>query len=113
MSNIPTPSQTFENLLHMIIRTTPDIQLAKVKPHLLTFIAHPIIKELIGASDAPVQAIVNTSPNLDLQKIQDSLQQLSKAVEALKKTPPPPHSSKDANANKSKQKLPTPHKPPT
>ena len=101
------PSQAFENILHMIICTSPDIQLAKVKPHLLTFISHPIIKELIGQSDAPAQADVNTSPNLDLQKIQESLQQLSKAVEALKKAPPP-FSNKDTKASKSKQKSPAP-----
>jgi len=107
MSNVPTPSQAFENILFMIICTSPDIRLAKVKPYLLTFISHPIIKELIGQSDAPAQADVDTSPNLDLQKIQESLQQLSKAVEALKKAPPP-SSNKDTKASKSKQKSSAP-----
>jgi len=58
-----------------------------VKLHLLTFISHPVMKELISQSNAPAQATVDSSPNLDLQKIQDSLLQLSKAVEALKKAP--------------------------
>jgi len=107
MSNVPTPSQAFENILHMIICTSPDIQMAKVKPHLHTFISHPIIKELIGQSDAPAQADVDTSPNLDLQKIQESLQQLSKAVEALKKAPPP-SSNKDTKASKSHLHPPQP-----
>ena len=111
MSNIPMPPQAFENLLLMIICTEPDIQLAKVKPHLIAFTSHPIIKGLIGQSDAPAQAIVDTSPNLDLQKIQDSLLQLSKAVEALKKAPPP-LSNKDSKASKSKQKSSVPVQPP-
>jgi len=105
------PSQAFKNILHMIICTSPDIWLAKVKPHLLTFISHPIIKELIGQGDAPAQADVDTSPNLDLQKIQESLQQLSKAVEALKKAPPPPPTRTQRQAKVSKSR-PHPPQPP-
>jgi len=112
MSNISMPFQAFENLLLIITHTELSIQLAKVKPHLLTFITYPIIKELIGQSEALAQANIDTSSNLDLQKIQDSLQQLSKAVEALKKAPPPP-SNKGVNAAKSKQKASTPYNPPT
>ena len=70
MSNIPIHPQAFENLLLMIICTEPSVQLAKVKPHLLTFISHPIIKELIGQVDAPALPAVATPPNLKLQKIQ-------------------------------------------
>ena len=95
MSDIPTPSpalggpQTaFENLLNIIISTTNPVRMAKVRPHLLTFISHPIIKELIGESDAPAQTFANTTTDLALQMIQDSLQQLSRTVEALKKAPP-------------------------
>jgi len=107
-----SPEKAFEYILSTIIHTEPEIRLAKVKPVLITFISHPIIKELIGQSEVPAQAKTDNSPNLDLQKIQDSLQQLSKAVKALKKAPPPPHSNNDTNVNKSKQKSPTPHKPP-
>jgi len=117
MSNIPTPSpalrgpeKAFESLLITIICTEPHIRLAKVKPHLLTFITHPVIQELIGKSDVPAQPTVDTSPNLELQKIQDSLLQLSKAVDALKKVPPP--SNKDTSASKGKQKLSAPIKTP-
>jgi len=88
-----SPEKAFEYILSTIICTEPEIWLAKVKPVLLTFISHPIIKELIGQSEVPAQAKNDNSPNLDLQKIQDSLQQLSKAVEALKKAPPPSHIS--------------------
>jgi len=80
MSNIPThipalnsPEKAFEYILNTIIHTELQVWLAKVRPHLYIFIAHPIIKELISKSDAPAQPPVNTSPNLDLQKIQDSL----------------------------------------
>jgi len=116
MSETPMPKQLFKSpeeafmyMLKIISCTQPYIWLAKIRPHLLTFISHPTIKELIGQSDAPAQTSVDTSPKLDLQKIQDSLLQLSKAVEALKKAPPSPPSNKDANASKSKQKLSTPH----
>jgi len=87
--------------------------LAKVRPHLHTFISYLTIKELLGQSNAPAQTFVNTLPNLDLQKIQDSLLQLSKAVEASKKAPSSPPSNKDTNMSKSKQKLSAPYKPPT
>jgi len=92
---------------------TPQNWTAVIKPQLARFLSLPIIKELIDKGDAPAQPNTDTSPNLDLQKIQESLQQLSKAVEALKKAPTHPPPSKDANANKSKQKPSTPHKPPT
>jgi len=75
-------------MLKIISCTQPHIWLAKIRPHLLTFISHPTIKELIGQGNAPAQTSVNISLKLDLQKIQDSLLQLSKAVEALKKAPP-------------------------
>jgi len=108
MSNIPMPSQAFEKILDMIICTKLHIWLAKVKPHLLTFISYPTIKELIGQSDTPAPPTVNNTPNLELQKIQDSLMQLSKAVEALKKAPP--LSNKDTTPSKSKQKSSAPLK---
>ena len=116
MSNNPTPSpafagpqQAFEHILSTIIATNSFIRVAKVRPHLLAFISHPIIKELIADGDAPTPPVDAPSPNLDLQKIQDSLMQLSKAVEALKKAPPS-NSNKDNNASKNKQKLSDPQK---
>ena len=84
------PKEPFENILSQIIHTDPFIWEARVKPHLLAFFTHPIIKELIGQSNAPALPPNNPFPNLELQKIQDSLMQLSKAVDALKKAPPSP-----------------------
>ena len=107
------PQEAFETILSQIIQTTLFIWEAKVKPHLLTFLSHPIVKELIGGSNAPAQPNTDNSPPLELQKIQDTLQQLSKAVEALKKAPPTPPSCKDANVSKSKQKVSTPPHPPS
>jgi len=73
MSNTPTqlpaldsPEKAFDYILTSIIRTELHIQLAKVKPNLLRFILHPIIKELIGKSNAPAQPTVDNSPNLDI-----------------------------------------------
>ena len=118
MSNIPTPLQAsggpkkaFEDILNNIITSPPAQRLAIVRPHLLTFLSHPIIKELASQSESPAQALPHTSSNLELQKIQDSLAQLSKAVDALKKGNPPSPKATKANANKAKPS--TPQKPPT
>ena len=117
MSNIPMPSpapggpkKAFEDILNNIITSPPAQRLAIVWPHLLTFLSHPIIKELASQSKAPAQAQPHTSNNLELQKIQDSLMQLSKAVDALKKGNPPPHKANKDNASKAKP--PASHKPP-
>jgi len=62
----PRRMKAFDYILTSIICTEPHIRLAKVKPNLLRFILHPIIKELIGKSNAPAQPTVDNSPNLDI-----------------------------------------------
>ena len=100
------PKKAFEDLLNNIITSSPAQRLAIVWPHLLTFLSHPIIKELAIQSESPAQAQPLTSNNLELQKIQDSLVQLSKAVDALKKGNPSSHKDTKANANKAKPAAP-------
>ena len=75
MSDIPTtpklfggPQEAFETILSQIIQTTPFIREAKVKPHLLTFLSHPIVKELIAGSDAPAQPNINNPPLWNYRK---------------------------------------------
>ena len=73
MSNIPTPSlalrgpkEAFATILNAIITATPAQRLANIQPHLLTFLSHPIIKELASQCEPPAQAQSTTSNNLEL-----------------------------------------------
>ena len=98
MSNIPTlasqlashpPDKIFSTLLDIIIASTPNAQLTKVKPELISFISHPVIKELLEEGDAPALPRPTSSDNLELLKIQDTLSSLTKAIEGLRKANPP------------------------
>jgi hypothetical protein len=113
MSKFPTPQraldgpkEAFDCVLEHIIATQPANREAKIKPHLLNFISHPIIKELIGCSDDPPAQ--TDSNNLELARIQETLVQLSKAVDTLKKDNTTP--SEKANP-RSKQKASATSKP--
>jgi hypothetical protein len=113
MSKFPTPQralngpkEAFDCILEHIIATQSAIREAKIKPHLLNFISHPVIKELIGRSDDPLAQ--TDSNNLELARIQETLAQLSKAVDTLKKDNTTP--SEKANPH-SKQKASTISKP--
>ena len=117
MLNIPTgkplsdpPGEAFKWLLNTIISSPSSAREAKIKPHLLTFIAHPIIKDLLAQSEppAPTQA---KSDNLDLQKIQDSLSMLAKAVESLKKGAPPQKPQTPKKPTQKGAPTPTPTRP--
>ena len=85
---VGSPNEALDFVLSSIISASPEIREAKVKPYLRTFLSHPVIKELLGHDEAPVQAS-NPPANLELQQIQDSLKSLSKAIENLKRDNPP------------------------
>src|SRR5258708_32686602 len=91
----------FDKILDNIIATDPSLREARVKPHLLAFIAHPIIKELISQSENLTPTDDTQSTTLELKRIQDTLSSLSKAVDRLSKGNPP--SKNPPNARK-KQK---------
>ena len=97
MSKVPTlaaqlvasPSdKIFGSILDIIISQSPQNRLNKVKPAINSFISHPIIKELLEDSDAPASPPPPPSDNLELQKIQDTLSSLTKAIKGLKKATP-------------------------
>ena len=80
MSKVPTvprplgsPKDSFDNILNAIISTDPSKREALIKPHLLSFIAHPIIKELLGQSKTPAPAKPPSPQTLELKQIQDTL----------------------------------------
>ena len=109
MSKFPTvprslgsPKDSFDTILNAIIATDPSKRGAVVKPHLLSFISHPIIKELLGQSEIPAPAEANSSQNLELKQIQESLSLLSKAVERLSKGNAP--SKNPTTSSRKKQK---------
>ena len=109
MSKVPTvlrpsgsPKDSFDTILNAIISTDPSKREAIVKPHLLSFIAHPIIKELIGQSETPAPAEETPSQNLELKQIQDTLSQLSKAVDRLSKGNIPSKNPSDSSRKKQK-----------
>ena len=83
------PDKIFSTLLDVIIASTPNTRLTKVKPELISFISHLIIKEMLEEGDAPTLPPPVSSDNLELQKIQDTLFSLTKAVEGLRKATPP------------------------
>ena len=98
MSNIPTlasqlamhpPDKIFSTLLDVILASTPNARLTNMQPELISFILHPIIKEMLEEGDAPAPPPPPPSNNLELQKIQDTLSSLTKAIEGLKKATPP------------------------
>jgi hypothetical protein len=103
MSKIPmirSPNEALDFVLSTIISATPEIRKAKVKPYLHTFLSHPIIKDLLGQDEAPVQANNPSLANLELQQIQDFLNSLSKAIEGLKKAHPPSKNPTKPSCNK-------------
>jgi hypothetical protein len=105
-----TPKDSFDNILNAIISTNPSQREAIVKPHLLSFIAHPVIKELLSQSESPAQAKSLSTQTLELKQIQDTLSMLSKAVERLSKGNTP---SNNPNTNsRKKQKSGEKAKPP-
>ena len=55
-----------------------------MKTHLKAFLQNPIIKEILEPDKTPSPSQATPSSTLDLKKIQDTLSQLSKAVESLK-----------------------------
>src|SRR5437879_4042734 len=79
------PKEAFKHLLNNIISAKPNTREAKIKPYVLTFLTHPIIKKLLGQSNATLSAQTGNSNTLELKEIQNSILQLSKAVEALRK----------------------------
>ena len=92
MSNLPTlqrayknPKEAFRSLLKAIIDASPSDKETYIKP-LMKFISHPTIKDIIGKSNAPEQADADaTSHKSELDKIQTTLNLLTKAIEDLKK----------------------------
>ena len=116
MSKVPTvprplrsPKDSFDNILNAIISTDPSKREAIIKPHLLSFIAHPIIKELLGQSKTPAPAEPPSPQTLELKQIQDALSSLSKAVDRLSKgnnpskNPPSTPCKKQKGGENSKQ----------
>ena len=95
MSKVPmanvfgTPADAFDYILNAIIATDPSKREALIKPHLQTFIDHPIIKDITGQSEAHAPADGTLPTTLELKRIQDSLNSLSKAVDCLSKGNPP------------------------
>ena len=85
--------------------------MAKVKPQLKIFLSHPIIKELLEETHAPPYPQATPPTNPDLQAIQATLTELTKAVEDLKKGTTNPH--KTAAPKPSKQKAAPSSPPPT
>src|SRR6266705_936071 len=105
MSNTPTgppgPSRTiFDSILSSIIATDPSKRGAFIKPHLLAFFAHPVIKELIGQGEIPTPTGATQPAAPELKQIQDTLTALSKAVERLSKGNTP---SKNTSPNMRKK----------
>ena len=107
MSKVPmvpqplgSPKDSFDNILSAIISTDPSQREVIIKPHLLSFIAHPVIKELLSQSKTPAPAESKPPQNLELKQIQDTLSLLSKAVERLSKG----NSSSKSPATSSRQK---------
>src|SRR5712691_10387633 len=97
MSNIPTvkrpfdtPKEAFDIILSSIIATDPSKRAALIKPHLQSFLAHPIIIEITSQGKAPAPPGDTPPTTPELKQIQDSLQTLSKAVERLSRGNPPP-----------------------
>ena len=120
MSNIPTPPQgqkpdspsyAFEHLLNNIISTSPKYREVTIKPILLNFMAHSVIKELLAPGNTPTLTQAPLTENTDLKKIQDTLSQLSKAVEALK-SPPPSKVKQKASTQATRNPGPTPNPTP-
>jgi len=95
MSKVPTanvfgtPADAFDYILNAIIATDPSKREALIKPHLQTFIDHPIIKDITSQSEAHAPADGTLPTTLELKQIQDSLNLLSKAVDCLSKGNPP------------------------
>ncbi len=116
MSKIPTvpePHIAFQNLITLYTATTPEYREAKVKPHLRTFLSHPIIKELLEEKRDPPspQDIPPTSPVLKV--IQASLTELTKAVEDLKKVTANSHKTVAPKPSKQRTTAPTTPSPRT
>jgi hypothetical protein len=66
------PKESFECILNSILAAPPASREAKIKPHLLNFVSHPIIKDLIGRRDDHPLAQPDSN-NSELAKIQETL----------------------------------------
>jgi hypothetical protein len=96
MSKVPTvfdPKWFFSSLLERIKQHPPSTLKANVGPHLQSFLAEPTIKDILDSSKAPT-APNAPLPDTDLQKIQQSLTTLSKAIADLQKKVSPPSNPK-------------------
>src|SRR5260221_6804498 len=92
MSKVPTvprplgsPKDSFDNILSAIISTDPSKREVIIMPHLISFIANPVIKELLDKSKTTAPVKSKPPQNPELKHIQDTLSLLSKAVERLSK----------------------------
>jgi hypothetical protein len=104
------PGLVFETLLNIFIATPPQTRLEQIKPHLTLFFNHLIIKELLEIGNAPAIP-PPISNNLELQKIQNTLSLLTKAIEGLKKastTPNKPNAPKPSKLKDVGKSSPTP-----
>ena len=98
--SLGSPKDSFDTILNAIIATEPSKRGAIVKPYLISFISHPIIKDLLGQSENPATAEAKSTQNLELKQIQNSLSLLSKAVDRLSKGNTP---SKNPNTSSRKK----------
>jgi hypothetical protein len=87
------PKWFFSSLLEHIKQHPPSTLKANVGPHLQSFLANPTIKDILVSSKAPT-APKAPLPDTDLQKIQQSLTTLSKAITDLQKKVSPPSNPK-------------------
>ena len=71
-----------------------------MKSHFKAFLHNPLIKDILEQDETPEPPQGPPSNTLDLKKIQNTLSQLTKAVETLKSAPPPKPQQK-ANAQNS------------
>ena len=55
-----------------------------MKSHLVAFFYNPLIKDILEQDEIPAPPQDPPSNTMDLKKIQDTLSQLTKAVESLK-----------------------------
>jgi hypothetical protein len=87
MSKIPTvfePKGAFSFLLSCIKEYNPLSRKSGILPHLLTFIADPIIQELLNSNKDPTTP-APSGPQTQITGIQSTLSSLSKAISSIQK----------------------------
>ena len=84
-----SPTMTFNYILRNVEKITPGNRKSIMKFHLKVFLHNPLIKDILEQDKTPNPLQDPPSNTLNLKKIQDTLFQLTKAVETLKSTPPP------------------------